>query len=165
MGIRKHLQTGTWCGSLLRGSARALLIQMRMLAAIHGTEHGTPMEERERTEGTEGVCNPIGRTTISTNQTVPSSPRSFQGLRNQLESRHVGTHVSRHKCSRERHCLASIEGEALGPVKTPFPSVGECQGVEVGVYGWESEHPLRSMGRRGGEWAREKGDNIWNVNR
>jgi hypothetical protein len=25
---------------------------------------------RERTEGAEGVCNPIGRTTISTNQTL-----------------------------------------------------------------------------------------------
>jgi hypothetical protein len=31
---------------------------------------------RERSEGAEGVCNPIGRTTISTNQT----PQSAQGL-------------------------------------------------------------------------------------
>jgi hypothetical protein len=29
---------------------------------------GSPIEElRERTEGVEGVCNSIGRTTISTN--------------------------------------------------------------------------------------------------
>jgi hypothetical protein len=28
---------------------------------------------RERTEGTEWVCNPIGRTTISMNQTSQSS--------------------------------------------------------------------------------------------
>jgi hypothetical protein len=30
---------------------------------------------RSRTEGAEGVCNPIGRTTISTNQTHPRAPR------------------------------------------------------------------------------------------
>jgi len=43
---------------------------MRMLAANHWTEHRYPSGRvRERTEGAEGVCNPIGRTTISTNQT------------------------------------------------------------------------------------------------
>jgi len=60
---------------LLRGSARALLIQMRMVAANHQTEQGDPNGGvREKTEGAEGVCNPIGRTTISTNQT-PRAPR------------------------------------------------------------------------------------------
>jgi hypothetical protein len=29
---------------------------------------------KERTEGVEGVCNPIGRTTISTNQTPAELP-------------------------------------------------------------------------------------------
>jgi hypothetical protein len=29
----------------------------------------------------------------------------------------------------------SMEGEALGPVKILCPSVGECQGQEVGVDG------------------------------
>jgi hypothetical protein len=29
---------------------------------------------REKTEGVEKVCNPIGRTTISTNQTPPELP-------------------------------------------------------------------------------------------
>ena len=29
-------------------------------------------------------------------------------------------------------------GEALGPVKALCPSVGECQGGEVGVGGWGS---------------------------
>jgi len=54
----------------LRGSAKALLIHMRMPAANHWTEHGDPNGGvREKTEGAEGVCNPIGRTTISTNQT------------------------------------------------------------------------------------------------
>jgi hypothetical protein len=30
---------------------------------------------------------------------------------------------------------ASVEGEALGPMKAKFPIVGECQGQEAGV-GW-----------------------------
>jgi hypothetical protein len=33
----------------------------------------TPVEELERIEGAEGVCNTIGSTTISTNQTTQSS--------------------------------------------------------------------------------------------
>jgi hypothetical protein len=41
-------------------------------------------------------------------------------------------------------------GEALGPGKTPCPSVGKCQGGQVGV-GWQvGEHPHRSRGR--GVW-------------
>jgi hypothetical protein len=41
-----------------------------MLVANHWTELRVPNGKvQERTEGTEGVCNPIGRTTISTNQT------------------------------------------------------------------------------------------------
>jgi hypothetical protein len=39
-----------------------------MLAANHWTKNRVPHEGgRERTEGVEGVCNPIGRTKISTN--------------------------------------------------------------------------------------------------
>jgi len=57
-----------------RGSARALLIQMRRLAANHWTEQGDSNGGvREKTEGAEGVCNPIGRT-ISINQTPPELP-------------------------------------------------------------------------------------------
>jgi hypothetical protein len=43
-----------------------------MFAAKHQTEHGEvrkKLEVRAKTEGAEGGCNPIGRTTISTNQT------------------------------------------------------------------------------------------------
>jgi hypothetical protein len=41
-----------------------------MLAANHRTESGDPSEEvKWRTERAERVCNPIGRTTISTKQT------------------------------------------------------------------------------------------------
>ena len=55
------------------------LIQRRMLAANHCTEHRVPNRGvREGTEGVEGICNPIGRTTISTNQTAQNS----QGLIN-----------------------------------------------------------------------------------
>jgi hypothetical protein len=46
-----------------------------MLTVNHWTEHGVPNREvRERTEGVEGVCSSIGRTTISTNQTLPELP-------------------------------------------------------------------------------------------
>jgi len=50
-------------------------------------------------------------------------------------------------------CISSREyfvplGEVLGPVKAPFPSVGECQGVAVGVSGLEGEHLHRSRGVR-----------------
>jgi hypothetical protein len=41
---------------------------MQMLAANYWTEHGVPKGGlRERTEEVEGVCNHIGKTTISTN--------------------------------------------------------------------------------------------------
>jgi hypothetical protein len=41
---------------------------MWMLTAKHWTEHGNPNGGvRERIEGAEEVCNPIGRTTISIN--------------------------------------------------------------------------------------------------
>jgi hypothetical protein len=40
--------------------------------------------------------------------------------------------------------------EALGSVKAQCPSVGECQGGEVGVGGWVGEHPHRNRGRGDG---------------
>jgi hypothetical protein len=94
-------------------SARALLIQMQMLATNHWTEHGDPNGGvRVRTEGMEGVCNPIGRT-ISTNQTS----QSFQGLNHQPKNIHGGAHGFSFICSRGWPYLASMGGEALGPVK------------------------------------------------
>jgi hypothetical protein len=48
-----------------------------MLEANHWTACGlTNREIRERTEGDEGICNPKGRTTISTNQMPPELPGS-----------------------------------------------------------------------------------------
>ena len=53
---------------------------MWMLAVNHRTEHRDPNGgAKERTEGAEGVYNPIGKTTISTNQT----PQSSKGLKHQ----------------------------------------------------------------------------------
>ena len=66
----KSLQTGAWYSCLLRGSASAWQIQTWMLTAIHWAGHRVPDGgARERTQGAEGVCSPIGGTTISTNQT------------------------------------------------------------------------------------------------
>ena len=43
-----------------------------MLIANYWTEHWDPNGGvRGKTEGAEGVCNPIGRTTILTNQSPP----------------------------------------------------------------------------------------------
>jgi hypothetical protein len=51
-----------------------------MLAANNCTDCEVPNGGvRERTEGAEGICNPIGRTKISTNQ----NPQSSQGQSHQ----------------------------------------------------------------------------------
>jgi hypothetical protein len=105
---------------------------MQVLIANHQTNHEFPNGGgRGRTEGAEGVCNPIGRTTISTNQT----PQSSHGLNHQPKSTRGGTHGSRCICSRGLPYLVSMGGEALGPVEARCPSVGECEGTEAGV-GW-----------------------------
>jgi len=74
---KKYLLTGARYGCVLRGSAKALLIQMRMVAANHWTEQGDLNEGvREKTEGAERVCNTIGRKTMSTNQIPPELLRT-----------------------------------------------------------------------------------------
>ena len=101
-----------------------------MLEAKHWTEHKIPnVGVRERTEGAAGICNHIGRTTISTNPNTQTS----QGLNHQPKSTHGGTHGSSSMCNRGWPCLASVGGETLGPVKAQCPSVGECQDWETGV--------------------------------
>jgi hypothetical protein len=71
-----------------------------MLTSKHWTEHEVLNGGvRERTEGAEGVCNTIGRK-ISTNQTTPK----FSGTKPLTKEYRW-------------HCLASIGGKALGPVK------------------------------------------------
>ena len=88
------------------------ITQMRVLVAKHWTEHWDPNGGvRARTEGgAEGVCNPIGRTTVSTNQ-------SSQGLNHQPKSILGGTHGSSSLCSRGWPCRASLREKARGPRK------------------------------------------------
>jgi hypothetical protein len=67
---KKCMLIGSWYNCLLRSSARAWQIQRWMLTANHWPEHSIPSGGvRERTEGPEGVCNPIGRKTLSRNHT------------------------------------------------------------------------------------------------
>jgi hypothetical protein len=114
-----------------------------MLTDNHWTEHGVPNGgARERTEGAEGVCSPIGGT-ISTNQI----PESSQGLNHQPKSTQGGTHGPSHICSRGWPSRASGGGEILGLVKVLCPSVGECQGGKVG--GWGSTLIEAGGGRMG----------------
>jgi hypothetical protein len=64
---------------------------VKILTAIHPTEpKDLNGRVRGRTEGAEEVCSPIGRTTISTNQT----PQNFQGLNQQLRSIHMEGHMA-----------------------------------------------------------------------
>jgi len=80
---------------------------------------GTAMEELEKTEGAEGVCNLIGRTTTSTNLTLPELPGTKPPTNEYTRRDHDSSHVY----NRGWHCLASIGGKALGPVETSFPNV------------------------------------------
>jgi hypothetical protein len=63
-------------------------------------------------------------------------------------------------CSRGLLYLVSMEGEALGSVEAPCPSVRECQGSEVRVGGWVREHPHRNRegGRHGGDGGVRRGN-------
>jgi hypothetical protein len=80
-----------------------------MLAANHGTEHSDPIGGiRERTEGAEGVCNPIGGT-ISTNQI----PQISQGLNHQPKNTHGGTHGSGAFVADDGLILHQCEGRPL----------------------------------------------------
>jgi hypothetical protein len=95
-----------------------------MLTADRQTEHGDPNGGvRRKIEGAEGVYNPIRRTTISTKQ-IPLLLLSSQGLNHQPKNTHGGIHGSSCICSRGWPYLASMEREALGPVKARCPSVG-----------------------------------------
>jgi hypothetical protein len=64
---------------------------------------------RESTEGAEGVCNLIGRTKISTIQTLQNSQR----LSHQPRSIHEFSCI----CSSGWSCQTSMGGEFLGLIK------------------------------------------------
>jgi hypothetical protein len=59
---------------------------------------------KAETEGAEGVCNPIGRRTLSMNQ-------NSQDLNHQSRSTHGGTHDSNPICSRRCPCRTSMGEE------------------------------------------------------
>jgi hypothetical protein len=87
---------------------------MQVLTGNHWTEPGDHNGRvRKRIEGAEEDCNPIGRTTISTNLNIQSS----QGLNHQPKSSHGGTQDSSYICTRELPYLASMGVEAFGPVE------------------------------------------------
>ena len=87
---------------------------MWMYTAKHRTKLEDHNEEfRARTVGIEGVCNLIGRTTISTSQTPPELP----GTKPPTKEYTGGTHGSSWICSRGLPYLASLGGEPLGPVE------------------------------------------------
>jgi hypothetical protein len=65
---RQILMKGPCYSCLIWGYASAWQIQKWMLTVIYKMEHSAPNgEARESTKGAEGVCNPIGGTTIWTN--------------------------------------------------------------------------------------------------
>jgi hypothetical protein len=108
---------------------------LRLLVAAASTNPGASTQTflRERTEGAEGACSPIGRKTISINQTSP--PPELPGTKPPTKE---------YICSRGWPCQESMGRADLDPVKTQCPSVGECQGGEEGMDG---KHPHRSRGR------------------
>jgi hypothetical protein len=82
---------------LLWGYASAWQIQKWMLTVIYWMVHRVPNEgARESTRGAEGVCSPIGGTTIWTNQ----HPQSSLELNYKSKKTHGVTCVSRCICSR-----------------------------------------------------------------
>ena len=65
----KILLKGPWYSCLLWGYSSAWLTQNWILTVSYWMEHRAPNGgARESTQGAEGVCNPIGGTTIWTNQ-------------------------------------------------------------------------------------------------
>jgi hypothetical protein len=110
----------------------------------------------ERTEGAEGVCNPIGRTTISANQT-PSShpPQSSQGLNHQPKSTNVGTHDSSRYVAED------------GLVEHQWEERPLVQGMldawsRMGSWEWVGGRGITLIEVGGEGWD---GVNIWNVNK
>jgi hypothetical protein len=103
---------------------------MQLLTVNRSTEHWNPNGGvRGRTEGAEAVCIPIGRPTISNNQTLQDS----HGLNPQPKSTYRGIRGSSHICSRGLSYLASVGGEARGTVDAQYPNIRVARAMS-----WES---------------------------
>ena len=90
-----------------------------------------------------------GGATMSTSQTLQISQR----LDHQLKNTHGGTHDSGCVCGRHQW----EERPALGPVRVPCLSVGECQGEKMGVGEWVGEHPHRGRSKAYGIGGFQRG--------
>ena len=140
VNANNYMLTGARYTCLLRDSSSIWHIQRQFLTANHWTDHGiTSGRFRERTEGAEEVCNPIGRTPISTNQ-------SAQGLRHPPKSKHGATYGSSPICSKGWLCQASMGEEALGPVKLDAPVQGNARAGRQAQVGGAHPHRSRSKG-------------------
>jgi hypothetical protein len=135
---------------LLRSRARALQIQRQMFAANHWTKRQVPNRgHKEGAEGAEGVCNPIGETTISTNQTFsPAPPHELPGTKPPTKE-YIWRNLWLQLHMYETMSLKGINGRrGYWPCEGSMPRVGDCWGREEGVSRWMGEHPHRIM-RRG----------------
>jgi hypothetical protein len=72
--------------------------------------------------------------------------QSSLGLNHQPKKTHGRAHGSNYICSRGWPSWSSMGGDALGPVKVQYPSIGECQGQEVGVGGLMSRGKGKGIG-------------------
>jgi hypothetical protein len=146
---KKCMLTGAWYSCLLRGSARAWQIHRQMLTANHWTEYGVPNGRvREKTKGSKRGFQPHRKNNIN-QPAPPPHPPELPGTKPLTEDmwRHPWLQLHIYQ---GWPCWVSMGGEALGPMKAWYPSVGKCQvGRQEWVGRW-GEHPNRSGGGIGG---------------
>jgi hypothetical protein len=113
----------------------------------------------KRTKGAERICNTIGRTAESTNWTL----QSFQRLSHQPKSIRCLVYGLWYICSRGLPSLATVGGDALGPVEAWCPQKrGNVRWVRSWLCGVSLSWRWRGLGmgiRTGKE------NNQWNVNK
>jgi hypothetical protein len=108
---------GPWYRCLVWGYASAWQLQKWMLTVIYWLEHRGPNGgARESTQRAEGVCNPIGGTTIWTNQSSPFFNRAIWW---DLGTESCGTgsvlgHIYKSEGSRSQLFFGSCVPMALG---------------------------------------------------
>ena len=113
----KMLLKGPWCSCLWWGYVKAQQTHKWSLAVSYWMDHRAPNGgARESTQWAKGICNPIGGTTIWTNQ----YPRA-------LDSSCV--------CIKRLPSRPSMEREAHSTANFICPSTGERQGQKGGVGG------------------------------
>jgi hypothetical protein len=131
---------------------------MQMHTAKHHTEQeDSNREVRKRTEGAEGVSNPIGRTTLSTKQTSPKLPGP-KSLTKEYTWRAPWLQLY----MKQKIALSDITGRGVpwscGGLMTKGRGMLGCWG-RSGCVG-ECPHRDSIGGGKIGKW-----DNIWNRNK